>query len=570
MATFPATPSCRTVEEESSDTLAHGEDVDEEGAAMTNPTRQSTSIWMCTATPTAPVLREDVEADVCVIGAGIAGLTTALLLGREGRSVVVLDQGRIGGGQTERTTAHLSNALDDRYVEIERLHGVEGSRLAAQSHTAAIDRIESIVADEGIDCDFQRLDGYLLFDESQPEDELARELDAAHRAGLADVQHMARATFGQIHSGPCLRFPRQAQFHPLRYLTGVANAVLRGGGRIFTDSHVDSISGREEDSPSTRERFPAKVVTSDGWVVRAGAVVVATNTPVNDLLAVHTKQAACRSYVIAARVRPGTVPKALFWDTMDPYHYVRLATIAADSTTGSPGYEMIVVGGEDHKTGQSDDAELRYDRLEAWARERFATMGVVEERWSGQVMETVDGLAFLGRNPLDVDNVYIATGDSGMGMTHGTIAGMLITDLILGRENPWATLYDPSRVTVGAAVRFAQEAANTAWQYTGWLTPGDVAAPGYLQPGEGAVLRDGLTKIAAYRDDHSMIHRMSAVCPHLGGIVTWNSSEHTWDCPCHGSRFDRYGAVLCGPAIGGLAPLDPDEVVGDSTGTIGG
>ncbi len=530
---------------------------------MTIHTRQSISIWMNTATPAVPMLCENVEADVCIVGAGIAGLTTALLLGREGKSVVVLDQGPIGGGQTERTTAHLSNALDDRYVEIERMHGVEGARLAAQSHTAAIDRIESIVADEGIDCDFQRLDGFLMFDGSQPEDLLTRELAAAHRAGLADVQRLTRAPFGVIHSGPCLRFPRQAQFHPLRYLSGVANAVLRGGGRIFVGSHVESISGGESGSPATRDRRPAKVVTGNGCVVRAGAVVVATNTPVNDLLAVHTKQAAYRSYVIAARVPTGTVPKALFWDTMDPYHYVRLATIGADSASGSPGHEVIIVGGEDHKTGQSDDAELRYDRLEAWARERFVEMGDVEERWSGQVMETVDGLAFLGRNPLDSDNVYIATGDSGMGMTHGTIAGMLITDLISGRENPWATLYDPSRVTVRAAGRFAQEAANMAWQYTDWLTPGDVATADRILPGEGAVLRDGFTKVATYRDEDSVIHRMSAVCPHLGGIVTWNSSENTWDCPCHGSRFDRYGAVLCGPAISGLARIDSDDACGD-------
>jgi len=536
---------------------------------MTTQTRQSISTWMSTATPTAPILREDVEADVCVVGAGIAGLTTALLLGREGKSVVVLDQGPIGGGETERTTAHLSNALDDRYVEIEWMHGVEGARLAAQSHTAAIDRIQSIVADEGIDCDFQRLDGYLLLDESHTEEMLAAELDAAHRAGLVDVQRIAQANFGKIHSGPCLRFPRQAQFHPLLYLSGVANAVVRDGGRIFIGSHVESITGGEAGSPSTRDGRPAKIVTSNGCVVRAGAVVVATNTPVNDLLAVHTKQAAYRTYVIAARVPTGSLPKALFWDTMDPYHYARLATIGADSAGGDPGHDVLIVGGEDHKTGQSDDAEFRYDRLEAWARERFAEMGDIEERWSGQVMETVDGLAFLGRNPLDSDNVYIATGDSGMGMTHGTIAGMLITDLIMGRENPWATLYDPSRVTVRAARRFAKENANTAWQYTDWLTPGDVATPGYLLPGEGAVLRDGLTKVATYRDDDSVIHRMSAVCPHLGGIVTWNSSENTWDCPCHGSRFDRYGAVVCGPAISGLEPLDRDDASGDPTEPIG-
>lgn len=533
---------------------------------METHSRQSTSIWMDTTVPTAPTLSEDIAADVCVIGAGIAGLTTALLLTREGKSVVVLDQGPIGGGQTERTTAHLSNAIDDRYGEIERMHGPEGARLAADSHTAAIDRIEAIVLEERIDCDFERLDGYLLLADSHSGDLLTSEFEAAHRAGLKDVQHVSHAAFGDFHRGACLRFPRQAQFHPLRYLSGLAAAIIRGGGRIFTGSHVESVSGRGGDNLATAGGHPARVVTSGGCVIRAGAVVVATNTPINDLLAVHTKQAAYRSYVIAARVPAGSVPRALFWDTLDPYHYVRLAAAGAGGNGGGPGHQVVIIGGEDHKTGQSDDAERRYARLETWARERFKGMGEVEQRWSGQVMETIDGLAFLGRNPMDADNVYIATGDSGMGMTHGTIAGILITDLIMGRENPWTTLYDPSRKTLGAAMRFAQETANMAWQYTDWLTPGSVSTPGEILPGSGAVVRHGLTKIATYRDEESTIHQMSAVCPHLGGIVAWNSSEHTWDCPCHGSRFDRFGAVLCGPAISGLAPIADDGVVADETG----
>jgi Rieske Fe-S protein len=219
-----------------------------------------------------------------------------------------------------------------------------------------------------------------------------------------------------------------------------------------------------------------------------------------------------------------------------------------------PPLELLIVGGEDHKTGQEDDAEARYARLETWARERFP-IHEIKFRWSGQIMESMDGLAFIGPNPLDRKNIYVATGDSGNGMTHGTIAGLVLTDLICGRENPWSALYDPSRVKLRAAKEFAKETINMVAQYGDWLTPGDVKTAGDLAPGAGAVIRHGATKVAAYRDQAGELHECSAVCPHLGGIVRWNHSEETWDCPCHGSRFDRFGKVLNGPAISDLHPI---------------
>ncbi|HLO68618.1 MAG TPA: FAD-dependent oxidoreductase, partial [Holophaga sp.] len=216
--------------------------------------------------------------------------------------------------------------------------------------------------------------------------------------------------------------------------------------------------------------------------------------------------------------------------------------------------DALIVGGEDHKTGQADDADQRYLRLEAWALERFPALGPVTHRWSGQVLEPVDGLAFIGPNPLDAPNVFVATGDSGMGMTHGTIAGILLTDLLVGLPNPWAPLYDPARKTLRAVSAFARENANVALQYAQWVTPGDLPGEEILPPGAGAVLRRGLAKVAVYRDPEGILHECSAVCPHLGGIVAWNSGEHTWDCPCHGSRFSARGEVLNGPALTGLGP----------------
>ena len=377
---------------------------------------QSTSVWMATtAMPQQTALVEDTKADVCVVGAGIAGMTTAYLLARAGKSVVVLDDGPIAGGQTQRTTAHLSNAIDDRYFEIERLHGARGARLAAESHTAAIDRIAAIVRDEQIACDFERLDGYLFLAPGEAGDVLDRELAAVHRAGLTAVERLPRAPLEPFDTGPCLRFPGQGQFHPLKYLAGLARAIERDGGRIFTGTHAASIEGGT----------PARVKSAAGPMVTSDAVVVATNTPVNDRVAIHTKQAPYLTYVIGALVPRGSVAKGLYWDTLDPYHYVRLQALSAeggaDEPQGFPGDDVLIVGGEDHKTGQADDQPERYARLEAWTRERFPMMRGVEFRWSGQVMETIDGLAFIGPNPLDEPNVFIATGDSGMGMTHGTI-----------------------------------------------------------------------------------------------------------------------------------------------------
>jgi nitrite reductase/ring-hydroxylating ferredoxin subunit len=291
------------------------------------------------------------------------------------------------------------------------------------------------------------------------------------------------------------------------------------------------------------------VKTSDGHTVTAEAIVIATNTPINDIVTIHTKQAPYTTYVIGARVPRGSVTRALYWDTLDPYHYVRL------ESGDSENYDLLIVGGEDHKSGQVDDYEQRHVRLEAWARERWPLIEAVEFQWSGQVMEPVDGVAFIGRNPGDPRNVYIATGDSGMGMTHGTIAGILITDLILGRECSWAPVYDPSRVTLRAAVDFAKENLNVAAQYAGGLAgPGDVDSAEEVAPGAGAVIRRGLSKVAVYCDESGVRHEFSAVCKHLGCIVDWNPVENSWDCPCHGSRYDRYGHVITGPANSDLDP----------------
>ena len=500
----------------------------------------TTSLWMATAaSPDFAPLREDVRADACVIGAGIAGLSTAYRLAAEGRSVVVLEERDLCGGQTARTTGHLCNALDDRFFDLADLFGEDGARLAAQSHAAAVDAIEATCRSEAIACDFARVDGYLVQGDGDPRtDVLEREWAAARAAGLAVERVAGPGAFAAF--GPALRFRDQARFHALRYLAGLAQAVVRHGGRIFCGTRATEVAAGRD----------AAVATADGPTVRADAIIVATHVPFIDRLRVHTKQAAYRTYVLAMRVADDAVPDALLWDTSDPYHYVRTHR-EGDAT-------WLIVGGEDHKSGQDDAPRRHFRALEAWTRDHFPMAGPVGHCWSGHVIEPVDRLAFIGRNP-GHDNVFVVTGDSGNGLTHGTLAGLLLADLVAGRSSPWERLYAPDRTPLRALGEFVRENANVVPFYGEWLGAGAHDALEDLVPGEAAVLQHRIGKIAAWRDMGGQLHLHSAVCPHLGCVVHWNPVEHSWDCPCHGSRFDaRDGSVLNGPADRGLTGFGLD------------
>jgi glycine/D-amino acid oxidase-like deaminating enzyme/nitrite reductase/ring-hydroxylating ferredoxin subunit len=494
---------------------------------------RSRSVWKATLEPieTEP-LADPAEVDVCVVGAGIAGMSVAYELAACGRRVLVLDDNAVGGGETGQTTAHLASAMDEGFDWLEKIHGLAATTLVHQSHAAAIDRIEALALAEGIDCGFERVDGYLVHAGAGAPTRLDKVLDAARRAGV-DVERLDRAPV--MEGGPCLRFPRQGQFHPLRYLAGLLEAIRGRGGRVHTGTRALRISGGS----------PATVETAAGRVT-AGAVVVATNTPVNDRLRIHSKQAPYRTFAIALRVPP--LAHALWWDTHEPYHYVRLA---ADDEG-----PLLIVGGEDHKTGHHDDADRRYRRLEEWARAHFPQAGAVALRWSGQVLEPFDGIGFIGRNPLDSSNVYIVTGDSGQGMTHGALGGMLIRDLILGVENGWADVYEPSRKSPRAAAEYARIQLSVAQQYLDWVRGDELASIADLRPGSGAVFRRGAQKIAVHRGHDGQLTACQATCPHLGGVVRWNSEEQSWDCPAHGSRFSPTGEVLNGPSPQPLARLE--------------
>jgi glycine/D-amino acid oxidase-like deaminating enzyme len=343
------------------------------GSDDPNSRRSTSSVW--SSTPSAHAksgpakkalkgpIRKNEQCDVCIVGAGIAGLTIAYFLAREGKSVIVLEKDSIGQGETIHTSAHLSNAIDAGFREIERNHGENGARLAAESHTAAIRAIETIVQDENIDCDFRRVNGYLFLGSKDSSKVLEDELEAARRAGLDARMEQAPLPLAK---GPCLCFPGQAQFHAGKYIEGLARAVRGAGGKIYAGAEVSEVTGGET----------AEIKTSDDKTISAAFVVVASTTPFNDRVTMHTKQGAYRTYVIGVTVPRDTIPEALYWDTEDPFHYVRLARIGAGTETK----DILIIGGEDHKTGQTEELENRFVRLLSWGRTHFRDLGDPEFR----------------------------------------------------------------------------------------------------------------------------------------------------------------------------------------------
>jgi glycine/D-amino acid oxidase-like deaminating enzyme/nitrite reductase/ring-hydroxylating ferredoxin subunit len=497
------------------------------------------SLWVKSAALTAaPPLSQDTQCDVAIVGAGIAGLSTAYELARAGQAVAVIDRGALAGGMTARTTAHLSSALDDYYHELIRVHGAEAASLYRKGQTAAIDRIAAIVAEEEIACGFRRIPGYLFAGDEDGADIIDREFDACFQIGFP-VERLSEAPVAGKLRGPALRFNDQGRFHVLNYIAGLIEALRRHGARLYGTTAVTGVSEDEKGVVIETERQ---------FKIAAAHAVVATNAPINDRLAVHSKQAPYRTYVLAFEVPAGAVADALIWDTLFPYHYVRLQEL-------DPGRMALIVGGEDHKTGGAFNYEQRFQALSRWARLRFPAVGGEIARWSGQVIEPADFLPFSGRNPGN-RKIFVHSGDSGQGMTNGVMGAMLISDLILGRRNELEALCDPSRKPLRTLGDLVAENLSVVRGLAERLAPGEVHSIDDVRPGEGALVRSGLTRHAVYREEGGALHEMSASCTHMGCMVHWNGLEKCWDCPCHGSHFAGTGTALNGPAISSLSPAE--------------
>jgi glycine/D-amino acid oxidase-like deaminating enzyme/nitrite reductase/ring-hydroxylating ferredoxin subunit len=503
------------------------------------------SLWMSVAVaPEAPVLSVDVQCDTAIIGSGIAGLSCAYELAAQGQSVAVLDRGAIGGGITSRTTAHLTPICDDTISAMIKLRGEAASRLFYESQCAAVDRIEAICEQHGISCHFRRLDG-LLFpamgsDAKDAKETLETEYEAGRKIGVA-VQRARGVPFAGFNDAPCLRYPHQATLHPLKFLKGLVSAIGERRGRLFANSPVVQV---EESSVGV------SLTTEAGRHVHAARTIVATNSPINDQVAIHSKLAPYRTYAMAFTLPRGAIDDALYWDTADPYHYVRL-------NPGPGSVDYLIVGGADHKSGEADDGDVRFEAVEAWIRTLLPDLGKEVHRWSGQVLDTVDYSGFIGKNPGN-ENIFIVTGDSGQGITHGVLSGLLLKDLILNGSSPWSGVYDPGRKPARAIANFVTENITAVKNFAESLAPGELRTVEELEPGKGAIVGIGSKKIAAYRDPDGNLHQRSATCTHLGCQVRWNSTETCWDCPCHGSHFSIDGDVLNGPALTSLASIESE------------
>jgi glycine/D-amino acid oxidase-like deaminating enzyme/nitrite reductase/ring-hydroxylating ferredoxin subunit len=498
------------------------------------------SLWMAQqdVAPHAPRLAGERRCETVVVGAGIAGLSVAYELASAGRSVIVLDRGSIAGGITSRTTAHLAPICDDGVSTLAELRGEHVARLFQQSQEAAVDRIEAIVKQHDIACNFRRLDAFLFpalgMEAKAAREQQDKEYQAVRKTG-AEVERVKGVPLQGFEDAPVLRYPRQATFHPLKYLRGLVAAIEQRDGLLFADSAVINIEASDD---SVR-------VSTDNGSVTAEDAVFATNSPINDRVALHSKMAPYRTYAMAFTLPRGALPDALYWDMADPYHYVRL-------NPGPGTVDYLIAGGGDHKSGEVDDGAVRFEAIEAWIRALVPQLGKEVHRWSGQVMDTFDYCGFIGRNP-GSSNVYVATGDSGQGMTHGALAGLLLKDLIVRGTSPWKDVYEPSRKPPPGLMNFIKEKVTPIQNFAEYLMPAEIDSVDALKPGEGGIVRNGMSKVAASRDEKGKLHLVSAVCTHLGCHVHWNSTEQCWDCPCHGSHFAPDGTVLNGPAI---APLE--------------
>jgi glycine/D-amino acid oxidase-like deaminating enzyme/nitrite reductase/ring-hydroxylating ferredoxin subunit len=497
----------------------------------------NTSLWIATTTsPSFQSLQGDIRVDVAVVGAGISGLTAAILLKERGKTVAVIEKDGILRGETGHTTAHLTEAVDARYHTIRKDFGREAARLVADASRSSIEQIDAFIRQHNIRCRFRRLPGFLYTEKRRDVAGLKSEAVSASEAGVAakwvtDVPLPFR-TRGAV------RFENQAQFHPREYLIALAAKIEGNGSRIFEKTKVVRV-----------EEGDQCVIETESGTIRADSVFVAANVPVNDRFFIHTKLAAYRSYAIALD-SGNDHADALFWDTEDPYHYTRWQETDAG--------RFLIVGGEDHKVGEEDDTEGCYSDLQDYVREKFGATNL-RYRWSGQIIEPVDGLPYIGRNT-NSEKAYVATGYAGQGMTFGTVAGMIVADLIAGRSNPWADLFDATRVKVKGAIRdyLSENVDYPKHMILDRVISRDVegTSASAVAPGEGKIVSVDGKKVALYRSDDGTVRALSPVCPHMGCDVAWNNAERTWDCPCHGSRFTPEGRVVNGPATSDLEPVD--------------
>jgi glycine/D-amino acid oxidase-like deaminating enzyme/nitrite reductase/ring-hydroxylating ferredoxin subunit len=493
------------------------------------------SLWLETADQSSrPRLEADVHADVCVIGAGITGLSAALELTRTGASVVVLEGRFVGAGATGYTTAKLSSLHGLTYAQLEQRLGPDAARTYGAVNQRGIERAFELVSELDIDCDLRRKPNLTYAESADDRPQIEDEVGAARRAGLPAA--LVEETDLPFAVAAAVRFADQAEFHPVKYLHGLARRLEAAGVSLYEGTFAEAVDAGS----------PCRVRTGTGRTVTASSVIVATHLPFLDRGLYFARCHPERSYVVAAPYERAAGTAGMYLSTESPAHSIRTHVLGERT--------WLLVGGESHKTGQGDARE-RYERLERWARERFGIEPVM--RWATQDQMPADGVPYVG--PVDPfsRNVYVATGFRKWGLAMGIASAELLAAWVEGRDHPWRSLYDTRRVRLRAsAPSLLKENVNVATRFVGDRVL-KRAGPDSIEPGEGRVVGSGLGQRAVYRDQQGELHALSARCTHLGCIVNWNSGEGTWDCPCHGSRFSREGEVIMGPAVHPLQRREP-------------
>ena len=485
------------------------------------------SFWVETGPQTAyPPLDRDRSFDVAVLGAGITGVTTALLLKREGFDVALVEAGRVAHGASGYSTAKVTSQHSLTYSKLRSRFGESGARAYGEANESGLALIVRLAAELGIDCDLRRKQSFTYTDSAEERDTLRKEADDARAAGLP-ASYTEDVDLPWPVAG-AVRFSGQAEFHPVKYLVPLAAAVEGDGSAVFEGTRAVAVKDGER----------PRVTMENGRTVTAGSVVVATHAPFLDRGVYFARMHPERSYVLAVKVR-GAVPQGMYISTAG--HSLRAQPDA--------GGEMLLVGGESHKLGHAEEVE-RYRALETYARERF-DVASIDWRWATHDHIPHDRVPYVGRLAPFSKRVLVATGYRKWGYANGSAAALMLTDRILDRPNPWASTFDSGRLgPVQAAGPFLKENANVGRRFVqDRLKRGGIDQ---IAPGEGAIVRHGLGQAAVHRDDDGRLHALSARCTHLGCIVDWNGAERSWDCPCHGSRFDVDGSVLSGPAVAGL------------------
>ncbi len=501
---------------------------------------KTASVWSETAAlPAFGPPKKNHRVDVAVVGGGITGVTAAYLLKKAGLKVALLERSALGGVDTTATTAHLTRVTDLRLKDIVKTFGEDAARAVWDAGGAAIDQIAALIRAEGISCGFKWVPGFLHLPIEDMDDDahaLREEVATTEKLGIA-ASFLAEVPAFAV---PGIKFPHQALFHPLKYLSALLRAIDGEGSHVFAHSAADEIL-----ADPIRVKTGSHQITADYLVLATHNPLIGNASLIGSTL-FQTKLSLYSSYALGASVPVGQFPEASFWDTGNPYYYLRVERRG--------DFDYAIFGGEDHKTGQITDTYAAYQRLEAKFH-TFAPETEIEHRWSGQVIETNDGLPLIGET---AERQFAATGYGGNGMTFGTLAGMMAVDAVLKRKNPWADLFDVHRKKIiGGTWSYVSE--NKDYPYylvRNWLAGSEGKSVDVLARGEGRILNLEGKKVAAYRSESGKVSLCSPICTHLQCIVAWNNAERTWDCPCHGSRFKPTGEVISGPAEAPLAKLN--------------